>query len=49
MTFEWTELAYQQILAGNTALIVFPICILLVFLVLDRPVRECLLCRLLSS
>lgn len=34
MTFEWTELAYQQILAGNTALIVFPICILLVFLVL---------------
>jgi multidrug efflux pump len=34
MTFEWTELTYQQILAGNTALIVFPICILLVFLVL---------------
>ncbi|CAG2161223.1 efflux RND transporter permease subunit [Cupriavidus numazuensis] len=34
MVFEWTELAYQQILAGNTALIVFPICILLVFLVL---------------
>lgn len=34
MAFEWTELAYQQILAGNTVLIVFPICILLVFLVL---------------
>lgn len=34
MTFEWTELAYQQILAGNTALIVFPISLLLVFLVL---------------
>ncbi|WP_020200727.1 efflux RND transporter permease subunit [Cupriavidus sp. WS] len=34
MAFEWTELAYQQILSGNTALIVFPICILLVFLVL---------------
>ncbi|MDE1170076.1 MAG: multidrug efflux RND transporter permease subunit [Verrucomicrobium sp.] len=34
MDFEWTELTYQQILAGNTALIVFPICVLLVFLVL---------------
>ncbi|HBD33674.1 MAG TPA: hypothetical protein DC084_08785, partial [Cupriavidus sp.] len=28
------ELTYQQILAGNTAIFVFPICILLVFLVL---------------
>ncbi len=34
MDFEWTELTYQQILAGNTAIIVFPICLLLVFLVL---------------
>jgi len=34
MNFEWTELTYQQILAGNTALLVFPICVLLVFLVL---------------
>ena len=34
MGFEWTELTYQQILAGNTALIVFPICVLLAFLVL---------------
>ena len=32
--FEWTELTYQQILAGNTALLVFPICVLLVYLVL---------------
>jgi multidrug efflux pump len=32
--FEWTELTYQQILAGNTALIVFPICLLLIYLVL---------------
>ena len=31
---EWTELTYQQILAGNTALFVFPLCVLLVFLVL---------------
>jgi multidrug efflux pump len=34
MTFEWTELTYQQILAGNTAVLVFPLSVLLVFLVL---------------
>ncbi len=34
MGFEWTELTYQQILAGNTAVCVFPICVLLAFLVL---------------
>jgi multidrug efflux pump len=34
MNFEWTDLTYQQILAGNTTLIVFPICVLLVYLVL---------------
>jgi hydrophobe/amphiphile efflux-1 (HAE1) family protein len=34
MDFEWTELTYQQILAGNTAIYVFPLCIVLVFLVL---------------
>jgi multidrug efflux pump len=32
--FEWTELTYQEILAGNSAIIVFPLAILLVFLVL---------------
>ncbi|MFT4439082.1 efflux RND transporter permease subunit [Caballeronia sp. 15715] len=32
--FEWTDLTYQQILAGNAALVVFPISVLLVFLVL---------------
>jgi len=32
--FEWTELTYQRILAGNTALYIYPLCILLVFLVL---------------
>jgi len=35
MSFEWTELTYQQILAGNTAILVFPLCVLLVFLVLS--------------
>ncbi len=32
--YEWTELTYQQILAGDTALLVFPLCVLLAFLVL---------------
>jgi multidrug efflux pump len=32
--FEWTELTYQEILAGNSALWVFPLAVLLVFLVL---------------
>ena len=32
--FEWTELTYQEILAGNSAFLVFPLAILLVFLVL---------------
>ncbi|MBC3951156.1 efflux RND transporter permease subunit [Pseudomonas folii] len=34
MTYEWTEITYQQILSGNTALLVFPLCVLLAFLVL---------------
>jgi multidrug efflux pump len=34
MSYDWTELTYQQILAGNTGLLVFPLCVLLVFLVL---------------
>jgi multidrug efflux pump len=34
MTFEWTELAYQELLAGNTMIFVFPLCVLLVYVVL---------------
>ena len=34
ISYEWTELTYQEILAGNSALLVFPLAILLVFLVL---------------
>jgi multidrug efflux pump len=34
MTFEWTELAYQDSIAGNTMLLVFPLCVLLVYIVL---------------
>jgi hydrophobe/amphiphile efflux-1 (HAE1) family protein len=32
--FEWTELSLQEILAGNTAVYIFPLCVLFVFLVL---------------
>jgi len=35
ISFEWTDLVYQEILAGNTAVFVFPLCALLVFLVLS--------------
>ncbi|RYX97807.1 MAG: multidrug efflux RND transporter permease subunit [Comamonadaceae bacterium] len=34
ISFEWTELTYQEILAGNSAVLVFPLALLLVFLVL---------------
>ncbi len=34
ISYEWTELTYQDILAGNTMVFVFPLCVLLVFLVL---------------
>jgi multidrug efflux pump len=34
VSYEWTDLTYQDILAGNTMLYVFPLCVLLVFLVL---------------
>ena len=34
IAYEWTDLTYQEILAGNSAVLIFPIAILLVFLVL---------------
>jgi hydrophobe/amphiphile efflux-1 (HAE1) family protein len=34
MSYEWTDLAYQQLISGNTGLLVFPLCVLFVFLVL---------------
>ena len=34
MTMDWTELTFQRILAGNTSIYVYPLCLLLVFLVL---------------
>jgi len=32
--YEWTELVYQEKTAGNTMVVIFPLCVLLVFLVL---------------
>jgi multidrug efflux pump len=34
MNYEWTELTYQEQLAGNTIIYIFPLCVLLVFLTL---------------
>ena len=34
MAFEWTDLGYQQVTSRNTAALVFPLCILFVYLVL---------------
>jgi len=34
MSYEWTELAYQELIAGNTMLLIFPLCVLLVYIVL---------------
>jgi NodT family efflux transporter outer membrane factor (OMF) lipoprotein len=34
MAFEWTDLTYQRILSGNSAIFIYPLCLLLVFLVL---------------
>ncbi|KAA0694158.1 multidrug efflux RND transporter permease subunit [Halopseudomonas laoshanensis] len=34
MTLEWTDLSFQQVTQGNAAMVVFPLALLLVFLVL---------------
>ena len=34
MGYEWTDLVYQEKIAGNTMVVIFPLCVLLVFLVL---------------
>ena len=43
MDFEWTDLKYQEILAGNTAIYIFPLCIFLVFLVLAAQYESLIL------
>jgi multidrug efflux pump subunit AcrB len=43
MAFEWTDLAYQEKAAGNSALFIFPLCVLLVFLSLAAQYESWLL------
>lgn len=41
--YEWTDIAYQQNEAGNTALYIFPLCVLFVFLALSAQYESWLL------
>lgn len=41
--YEWTDIAYQQNEAGNTALYIFPLCVLFVFLALAAQYESWLL------
>jgi multidrug efflux pump len=41
--YEWTELTYQQIIAGNSSTVVFPLALLLVFLVLAAQYESLML------
>ena len=43
MSYEWTDLTYQQILAGNTAIFIFPLCVVLVFMVLAAQYESLIL------
>lgn len=43
IAYEWTDLKYQQILAGNTAAYIFPLCVFLVFLVLAAQYESLML------
>ena len=43
VSYEWTDLAYQQKAAGNTALYVFPLCVLFVFMALAAQYESLLL------
>lgn len=41
--YEWTDIAYQQKAAGNTAFYIFPVCVLFVFLALAAQYESWLL------
>ncbi|QFI64934.1 efflux RND transporter permease subunit [Sinorhizobium alkalisoli] len=43
ISFEWTDLTYQQILAGNSGILIFPLALLLVYLVLAAQYESLLL------
>lgn len=42
-SFEWTDLTYQQKLAGDSALFIFPLCVLLAYLILAAQYNSWLL------
>ncbi|HBE67064.1 MAG TPA: hydrophobe/amphiphile efflux-1 family RND transporter [Planctomycetaceae bacterium] len=42
-SYEWTDLSYQQKAAGDTALYIFPLCVLFVFLALSAQYESWLL------
>ncbi|WP_085024889.1 efflux RND transporter permease subunit [Ensifer aridi] len=43
ISYEWTDLTYQQILAGNSGILVFPLALLLVYLVLAAQYESLML------
>lgn len=43
MGFEWTDLTYQQKMAGNSALLIFPLCVLIAYLILAAQYNSWLL------
>ncbi|NNA66443.1 efflux RND transporter permease subunit [Pseudomonas gessardii] len=43
MSVEWTDLTYQQKLAGDSALFIFPLCVLLAYLILAAQYNSWLL------
>ncbi|MCG5481856.1 efflux RND transporter permease subunit [Sinorhizobium alkalisoli] len=43
ISFEWTDLTYQQILAGNSGILIFPLALLLVYLVLAAQYESLML------
>src|SRR5204863_29681 len=40
MKFEWTDLTYQRMLAGNSAVYIYPLCLLLVFRDARSEIRQ---------
>lgn len=43
ISYEWTNLSYQEKAAGNTAVLIFPLCVLFVFLALSAQYESWLL------
>ena len=41
MRYEWTEMAFQELQAGNTAMWIFTLAVVMVFLVLAAQYESC--------